>query len=71
VRRLPPVSLPRLIGPVAVALPVPVHEITVAGKRLRVERDRRTGQHTYYINGVIRDVNAYLAVTRRALELKR
>jgi hypothetical protein len=41
-----------------------VHEILVGDTRLRVERDCATGNHAYFVNGQLRDVNAYLAVTQ-------
>jgi hypothetical protein len=39
-----------------------VHEIRVGTTRLRVERDPATGTHQYYVDGRLRDVNAYLAI---------
>jgi hypothetical protein len=41
-----------------------VHEIVLDRTRLRVERDRTTGEHAYFVNDQRRDVNAYLAVTQ-------
>ena len=41
-----------------------VHEIVVGHARLRVERDRTTGKHRYFVNDQLCDVNAYLAVTQ-------
>ena len=41
-----------------------VHEIVIGQTRLRVERDRDTGEHRYFVNDQLRDVSAYLAVTQ-------
>ena len=45
-----------------------VHEIIVGHIRLRVDRDDATGEHAYFINGQLCDVNAYLAVTQAHLK---
>lgn len=39
-----------------------IHEILVGRTRLRIERDPATGEHLYFIDDCLKDVNAYIAV---------
>jgi hypothetical protein len=52
----------------APAVRTTVHEIIVGDARLRVERDRASGAHIYFVNGRPCNVNAYLAVTQEHLD---
>jgi hypothetical protein len=45
-----------------------VFEIVIGRTRLRVDRDRLTGEQTYFINDEPCDVNAYLTVTQAHLD---